>query len=483
MYKPILFIIDDNSLFIQSLNRALRGDYEIRSARTLHEAQSLLNLTFDIALVDICLNENDSTNQDGIAFLKQIKMKSEYIPVLMITAYADIERAIECTKLGAIDFIQKAQANISEIKTRLRKALEHSKLNQRIVNLEKELFLVEPRKIIGQSNKIQEIKRSIKAVADDGNVSVLIRGETGTGKELVARSIYENGWRKTGNFVPVTINALPIQTIEAELFGYEPGAFTDAKERHVGYLEKSDRGVLFLDEIGDLSLSMQSKLLRFLEEREFNRLGSTIPIKIDNQILAATNKNLEELIKQKKFREDLYFRLNVYLIQVPPLREHNEDIPSLVEHFLELFYKQGRKIRKISNGSLEILKKFYWPGNVRQLKNTIESSIFYAFSKGHSQIELDDIPLDIRQNFSFAEDFDSEDGTTNIIPVKELLARQELKYIEKALKQSKGKKAKAWKILGYNDRFTLYRRITQILQRFPHLSDEFSGIKSAIKGK
>jgi DNA-binding NtrC family response regulator len=343
--------------------------------------------------------------------------------------------------------------------------------------LERELQLIEPRKIVGDSPEMQEIKRFIEAVARDGNVTVLIRGETGTGKELVAHALHASGWRHHHPFVAVALTSLPTSTIESELFGHEAGAFTDARARRLGYIERAHRGVLFLDEIGDLPLEAQVKLLRFLEEREFQRVGSTEPIKVDVQVVAATNAELEARVQAGQFREDLYYRLKVHEIVLPPLRERADDIPMLVEHYLHLFRQRGKRVGRIAPDALQLLRHSSWPGNVRQLKNSIESAIFRAEVHGHQQIQASDLPDDAQKPASLTHVSFQRPGEANF-DIYEALARTELAYVEKALQAARGKKSEAWKFLGYNDRETLYRRVRRILEQYPQLGQEFSHVSA-----
>jgi len=481
--KPVLLIIDDDEQFQASLQRALRGIYRAQSALTPEEALGKLSPPPDVVLLDLRLSEADPDNREGLRLLETIHRHYPEIPIVMITGYPDIEIAVEAMRMGAVDFLQKANLKIGEIRARLNHALEHSRLSRRVTQLEQDLNLFEPRKIIGNSSAVLGIKRVIEGVARDGNVTVLISGETGTGKEMVARAIHANGWRQSGPFVPVMLNALPQAMLEAELFGYEPGAFTDARQRHIGYLEKAHGGVLFFDEIGDVDTNIQVKLLRFLEEREFQRLGSTRSIKVDTQVIAATNADLEKRIRDGQFREDLYFRLKVHEIVLPPIRQRPEDIPLLVDYFLQLLRQRGKRIQVIAPEALMILERFPWPGNVRQLKNTIESASFQAELHEHIRLELDDLPVNMRAKDAERMRLLIEKVTENGIDIYEEIARTELFYIEQALVATRGKKTEAWRLLKYNDRFALSRRVRRILEEYPHLKKEFPQIKERFEQK
>lgn len=479
--RPVLLIVDDDEAFLRSISRVLRADYEVRTARTRSEAEASLSPPPDVVLLDLRLREEDPSNREGIEILRLLRERLPYVPVLMITAYGDIETAVECMRMGAVDFIQKARADIREIRVRLARALEQARTAQRVDQLEQEIALVEPRQIVGESAAIREVKRMIEALARDGRVTVLIRGETGTGKELVARAIHASGWRRSGPFVAVALAALPQTTVGAELFGYERGAFTDAHRRRIGYLEKAHRGVLFLDEIGDLPLETQVQLLRFLEEREFHRLGSTEPVRVDVQVLVATNADLEDLVRQGKFREDLYHRLKVCEIRLPPLRERPEDIPALVDHFLGILRERGRRVVSIAPDVLEALRRYDWPGNVRELRNVLEAAAFRAELRGSRRIELIDLPAEVRMSRS--QTAPAEEGTVvgQGCSVYEALARLELSWTEQALQMTGGKKTEAWRLLGYHDRFTFTRRIRRLLTQYPHLGSEFPHVHAAFR--
>jgi DNA-binding NtrC family response regulator len=316
----------------------------------------------------------------------------------------------------------------------------------------------------------------IQAAARNGDVTVLIRGETGTGKELVARAIHASGWRSSGPFTAVALTALPASMIEAELFGHEAGAFTDARTRHPGYLEQAERGLLFLDEIGETPPSVQSKLLRFLEEREVQRLGGTRPIKVDTQVVAATNANLETLVARGEFREDLYFRLRVCEIVVPSLSQRRADIPDIVAHLLERLRLRGRRVHSIKPAALDVLTTAPWPGNVRQLKNAVESAAFSAELKGCGAIEPEDIPVDRSLPRNDPSHPPMQAGLGPGFDIGREVARTELGFIAEAVRVGRGRKSEAWRLLNYNDRFALHRRLRSLFRRYPDLRDAFSSL-------
>jgi DNA-binding NtrC family response regulator len=471
--KPTVLIVDDDESFRGALERVLRSDYLVRAAGAFSEALRHLSPPPDVVVLDIRLDPDDLDNRDGLLLLKKLHEQFPHIPVLILTALGEIELAVECMRLGAVDFLQK-RSDIRETRVRLQQALTRGRLSQRVQQLERDLSLVEPRQIVGSSPQMQEVRRWVDAVGREGDVTVLVRGETGTGKDLVARAIHAGGRRRDGPFTPVMLNALPASMVETELFGHEAGAFTDARERRLGYLEQSHGGVLFLDEVGELELNVQVKLLRVLQEREFQRLGSPQPIRLDIQVVAATNADLEARVHEGRFRQDLYYRLKVQEIVLPPLRERASDIPELVHHFLQVFRLQGKRVYQISSEAMRVLQSAPWPGNIRQLRNSVESGIFRAELNEHHCIEADDLPADLRleSKESAAESQRLQPGEEGF-SVYEALARVELEYVQQALQATSGKKTEAWKLLGYNDRFTLYRRVRRILTQYPILKQEF----------
>lgn len=472
--KEIVLIVDDDSEYLHALETALRREFTVISASTAEEAQRRLNQGVTLALLDIRLKEDDPANKDGLLLLESIKQARPDLPVVMMTAYGDIDIAIEAMKLGAADFIQKARVDIREFRKVLNNALERFRLERRVAELEEDLRRLEPWELVGDDPKIHEIRNLVDIVAQDGYCTVLIRGETGTGKELVARAIHSRGWRKERPFVPVLLPALPQELVATELFGHVKGAFTDAKEKRVGYIEKAQGGVLFLDEIGELSPDVQLKLLRVLETKTFARLGNSEEITVDIQVVCATNRNLEEAIKQGQFREDLFFRLKTMEIYLPPLRDRAEDIAQLVDHFLFLFRQQGRtKLAGVSPTVLECLAQYHFPGNVRELKSVIERAMMLANNNRHPLIEVTDLLLEAQQKTQVSiEPFPIQLGEEGV-NLDEELARLKLAYIQEALRLTEGKKTEAGRMLGLNDRFALHRRVKRIGEAYPHLKNAF----------
>jgi DNA-binding NtrC family response regulator len=481
--RGTILIIDDDKEYLQALETALGRDFAVVAASTPEEAQLKVDQGAALVLLDIRLNENDPASKDGLALLESIKQRQPDLPVVMMTAYGDIDIAVEAMKLGAADFIQKARVDVREFRKVLNNALQRSRLERKVVGLEEELRRLEPWELVGDDPKIQKVREDLEMVAQDGYSNVLIRGETGTGKELAARAIHSRGWRKEAPWVAVAISALPRELVETELFGHVKGAFTDAKQSRMGYIEKAKGGVLFLDEIGDLATEVQLKLLRALEARKFARVGSTDEIAVDIQVVCATNRNLEGAIQQGHFRQDLYFRLKTMEICLPPLRERTGDIPLLVDHFLFVFRQQGRtKLAGITPAALERLAPYPFPGNVRELSSLIQRAMMLANNNRHSLIEVSDLPLELQGGQAVvapppptAVSARLPEGGVNL---DEELARTELEYIDEALRLTEGKKTEAWRMLGLNDRFALRRRVKRIGEAYPHLVEASALVRS-----
>lgn len=476
--KPILLIIDDDRRLLASLQRALRREYTVLTAADRAEALREVLKEPDIVLLDIRLNAADVRDQSGVGLLREMMGGGLDAPVVMFSAYGDVETVISCIRHGAADFVQKS-ASTEELQQRLSAAFERAHLSRQVIHLEERLQQLDPTQLVGESAAIEEVKRHIFMVASDSIVTVLVRGETGTGKELVARAVHRIGLRAREPFVPISIAALNPNLIESELFGHEPGAYTGARERRVGFIEKARRGVLFLDEIGELPVETQLKLLRFLEDRRFARVGSSEEQGADVQIVAATNRPLEEAVAQGRMREDLYFRLRGAEIFLPPLRERRADIPLLAAHFLNLFRAQGRtRLKGIREAAMQSLVSYAWPGNVRELKTVLERAIIYANHANRDLVEQVDLPPDA---LNVPARGGNKGGANTLEPEGVILdlelARTELSYIEEALRLTLENKSVAWKLLGLNDRFALLRRVKVLYARYPKLVNTFPTVR------
>lgn len=386
---------------------------------------------FDAVITDIRMPE-----MSGIELLKKCKDVSPDTIVILMTAYSSIDSAIEAIRGGASDYIRKP-FRIKELIVRLKEALENVRMKERLKNLKQEKL--EEFKIIGESDSILQIKEEIRKISGASS-PVLISGESGTGKELVANLIHYNS-NRPGKFIPINCSAFPPDLLESELFGYKKGAFTGADKDKEGLFCAANRGTLFLDEISTLPLQLQPKILRAIQQMQFTPLGSTEEIKVDVRIISATNTDIEELVEKGEFRKDLYYRLNVIPIKIPPLRKRKEDIPLLIEHFTYRISKQLKIDEKeFSEDAIEKMKHFSWSGNVRQLKNLVERLLVL---KDSPVIKKNDIPSE--------EDITEEKGILN-------LKKLEKNAIERALKMADGDKSEAADLLGIHPS-TLYRKL------------------------
>ncbi|WP_333654102.1 sigma-54-dependent transcriptional regulator [Dissulfurispira sp.] len=366
MSRKSVLIVDDEEGIRESLSGILEDEgYDVLTASSGEDALAITKEHMpDIVLLDVWLPE-----MDGLETLPRLKEIDANIPVIMISGHGNIEIAVKATRLGAYDFLEKP-LSLEKVIITTKRALERKILEEENRSLKENI--IKKCRLIGDSEKIRTLRQQIEMAAQS-NSRVLILGESGTGKELVARLLHEKSQRASGPFVEVNCAAIPQELIESELFGHEKGAFTGATERKSGKFELADRGTLFLDEIGDMTLQTQAKVLRVIETQTFQKVGGSKNIKVDVRIIAATNKNLMEEVKNGNFREDLYFRLNVIPIIVPPLKERSDDIPLLIKHFIELFASEsGIRQKEITPDAVKTFQDYYWPGNIRELKNAVE---------------------------------------------------------------------------------------------------------------
>ncbi len=433
-------VIDDEAPFRRLLQKRLsRNGCQVEEFDSAESAISRLEeKDFDVALVDIKM-----PGMDGIELLKKLKEINPNIEVIIITGHGSIDSAISAMKLGAYDYITKP-CKLSELELIVEKAYEKSILQKENILLKNQLRLRTPYEtLIGRSKKIREVLAMIDRVAPT-STHVLIQGESGTGKELVANIIHKKSKRSNGPFVVVNCASLQAELLENELFGHEKGAFTGASFMKRGLFEMADGGTFFIDEISEMNPNIQAKLLRAIELKEFRRVGGNKQIQVDVRVLAATNKRLEEEVKKGYFREDLFYRLNVVTINLPPLRERKEDIPLLVDYFLKKKNLEGNKVKTISPEALEYLVNYDWPGNVRELANVIERAIILSSS---DVISIKDLPLSISRQES------SYNSISTIVSMEKSL-------IEKTLKEFNGNKTRTAKVLGISVR-NLYRKINK----------------------
>lgn len=437
--KGIIHIIDDEKIIHEVLGYLLTAEgYEVElsangdEALTKHSSQ-----TFDLILLDILM-----PGMDGIEVLTKIKKIDPFAAIIIITAYASVESAITAMKKGAFDFIQKPFKH-DELLLTVKRAIEHKKLQKENLRLKDELkkkFSFE--NIIGKSNEMNSVFELIKASAPTRS-TILIQGESGTGKELVARAIHLNSERENFPFIVVNSGSLPPDLLESHLFGHVKGAFTGAISHKKGLFEAADKGTIFFDEISSLIQETQAKLLRVMQDREFMRLGDTKTLKADVRVIAATNSDLEELIKQKMFREDLFYRLNVIKIELPPLRKRKEDIPLLVKHFQDIYSKENEKeIFSISEDIMKIFENYDWPGNIRELENLIERAVVLTKTKIITKESLPPFLLSSQKEEKMPS------FSQSAFTLKDQILIYQKKTIINSLRKSRGVQKKAAHLLG-----------------------------------
>jgi two-component system response regulator AtoC len=448
MIPKRILIIDDEESFRHMLSVILiKEGYEVEASSNGEEGlQKAAASPFDQILCDIRM-----PHMDGLEFLRKIKKTGVEAAIIMMSAYGTVDTAIEAMKLGAYDYISKP-FKPDEIILTLRKAEEREQLRRENQLLKKEVekeYSFES--IVSKNEQMQKIFDVIRKVSQYKS-TVLITGESGTGKELVARALHYNSDRSQNPFIAVNCGAIPENLLESELFGHAKGAFTDAIRTKKGLFEEADGGTLFLDEIGELPGQLQVKLLRVLQDGEIRRIGESKPIQIDVRIVAATVRDLSNEVNEGRFREDLFYRLNVLPIHIPPLRERKEDIPLLIQHFIGKYNKaMNKNVADIDRRALETLINYKWYGNVRELENTIERAIVLSEKKN---IELENLPVEVQ---NFKEEFQVELWPDEEYSIKKTSKTLEINLIKKALKKTKGNHTHAAKLLEISHRALLYK--------------------------
>lgn len=441
-----LLIVDDNKGTIDALRQIIyeKGYKSIASASAEEALKAFKNNRIDLLITDMKL-----PGMSGLELLKRIKALDNTLPVIVITAFGSVEKAVEAVKLGAFDFVTKP-FTVEEIEIKIDNALNSRKLT--LENLELSLeneylrseFSSDFAEIIGESNEILDIFKQIKRVSN-ANSPVLILGESGTGKELIARAIHNSSNRKDKPFVRVNCAALSQSLLESELFGHEKGAFTGAVRQKPGRFEIARDGTIFLDEIGELTNEVQVKLLRVLQEKEFERVGGVDTIEMKARIITATHQNLEKLIEEGKFREDLYYRLNVIPINLPPLRERKEDIPLLVNHFIKKYSQEAKKdIRGIEDKALALLISYSFPGNIRELENMVERAVVMS---NNPVLKLNDFPNIIYEE-NLGKNILNNNNVEELPNLSQLVEKYEKKIIREALQKNNGNISHTAKELG-----------------------------------
>ncbi len=437
--RGYVVVVDDEPEILTTVREVLEDEgYVTEGALTGEEALSIIEKRLpDLVILDIWLPDID-----GLEILERVKSLHPDLPILIISGHGNIETAVRAVKLGAFDFLEKP-LDLEKLLLKVEKAIEEGRIKLEVKELRAKI--TEDRELIGVSDAIKKLRETIEIVAPT-DCWVLIYGESGSGKEIVARMIHDLSPRREGPFVEVNCAAIPTDRIEYELFGWEKGACNLSEEGRRGKFELANGGTIYFDEVGDMSLAVQAKVLRVLEELKIERIGGTYPIEIDIRVISSTNKNLEEEVAKGNFRKDLFYRLNVFPIYVPPLRERREDIPYLARYFIRKFsVKYRRDVEDISEGALKVLMDYDWPGNVRELKNLMERLVITVNKR---VIEEKDLPFPLGSTFS-------TDRPVSLKEAKELFERE---YIMKLLKKNDWNISRTAEELGI-ERAHLYRKL------------------------
>ncbi|HEX2965987.1 MAG TPA: sigma-54 dependent transcriptional regulator [Syntrophorhabdaceae bacterium] len=442
-----VLIVDDEHQLVEAFKRKLSKEgFEVFTAFNGRDAVNIMKENvLDVGLFDIKLPDID-----GIELLGKLREMQPTSEVIMLTGFASVDTAIRSMKLGAYDYLTKP-CKLSELQSVIAKAYEKKQLKEKTIVLEEQLQRIEGHdEFVGQSAGAREVKQFVSMVSAS-DVPVLVLGETGTGKELVARAIHNQSTRFSNPFVAVNASCLQENILESELFGYRKGAFTGAQNDKVGLLEIANKGTFFVDEVGDMGQAIQAKLLRVLETSVFRKLGDTKEMKVDVRFIFATNKSIEEEVETNRFRKDLFYRLNTFIINVPPLRERRADIPVIAEYLMEKFSRTKEK-KAISKSALEVLMDYAWPGNVRELANVLERAILISGTR--REIVSDDFPRNIAQMQALAQSGVKRHSGQDSLRLESM----EKEHIERVLKFAGGNKSKAARLLGIS-RKKLYQKI------------------------
>jgi DNA-binding NtrC family response regulator len=445
-----ILIVDDEKNTREGLGRALEDHYDVFLASCADEAFNLMeSQQFEVVLTDLRM-----AGKSGLSVIDQC-LKQENRPIsIMMTAYGNVETAVEAMRRGAFDFLTKP-VNLEKLEILIKRATKSREIERENIVLHERLdkkYSFDG--IVGNSPELTQVLNTVKLVAPS-RATVLLEGETGTGKELIAQAIHQNSDRARKPFVPVHCAALAANLLESELFGHEKGAFTGASERRIGRFEAANEGTLFLDEIGEIDASTQVKLLRFLETRSFERLGSSKRVDVNVRLVCATNRNLSEMVKCGEFREDLLYRLNVVSIKLPALRERTDDLLSLLSHYLERFSTENKlEPIELTEGALKVLKAYAWPGNIRELRNFCENIVILKRGSQVSEYDLD-------PKYHQAYEFHAEDNPVLISQSSSLSKQDNEKHLlRSALIKSNGNRTKAAQLMGISRR-TLHRKLVQ----------------------
>lgn len=469
--KEKILIIDDDKEYANALAYSFKKEFEVLTAANRVEAMELLSFKVDAVLLDINFSEKlSSGDTSGFDILKEIREQYVLLPIIMISGYESPEIIIDAFRKGASDYVIKGKVDVKELKNLVQRHLEKNRRIQATVKSGENI------QFITASSSSQALKEECAKIASY-DTTVLITGETGVGKEVAAHYIHQLSPRRNRPFIPVNLSALPINLLEPELFGYRKGAFTDARSDRKGYFEVANFGTLFLDEIGELPKDVQVKILRFLEDKTVYPLGSTKGVPVDIRLICATNKNLKEEINKGNFREDLYFRIKVYEIVIPPLRQRCEDIQGLADYFLKNFpSKSIRSANAITRGAMELLLSHHWKGNVRELRNVLEAALLKADMEDSSHITAKHLPFEIQHNMD--KSVQAPVTLYKGIEVDKEMNSLFVDLAEKALGETMGNKKEAALLLGLKDDETMRYRLKTIHKNYPDLLEDKKCIRN-----
>jgi len=471
--RPNILIIDDDPAFISKLRFAFKN-YLFKKALSWQSATSILKNNFDLILLDLKLNP-DSDELNGLEYIKYLKDAHPDTPLVVVTADEATDTVVKAMKEGADDFLRKSEYDLLTWQKKFELLIENKRLAKQVKNYEQEQFI-----FIGESPEILEIKNTLRILAENPDITVLITGETGVGKEVAARYLHQQSLRKNGPFVAVNLSSIQENLIESALFGHKKGAFTGANYEREGYFRKANEGILFLDEIGDISPEIQIKLLRFLDTKKIQIVGDEKDVQLDVQIIAATNQDLANLVKEGKFRSDLYFRLKNFQIEIPPLRTRCSDISLLLDYYLS---KAGISLNEdnIEKNVIQNLLNYHWPGNVRELKNVVDSILLKMRILKKVKIDLDCLPEELK-NYSSLNEKELSDVQTEQNDLLKQQAVTELTAIERSLAKTFGQKQAAGELLSMSADQLRYR-VLKWWKFFPKIIDKFPNIKRYYKLK
>lgn len=471
-----ILLLDDNASFAGSLVRGLGTTFDVVAVTNVSDARIALDESTELVLLDIVLDERNPTERAGLEFLQWVASEWPGVPVVVLTGHGADEIEVEALRLGAVDYIEKEGLSVKHLRAKVQALLDRRRERLQNIELKTRLAEYEPHVLVGESSPISALRQTIQQIANS-TATVFITGESGVGKEVVARALHLASPRREKPFIPVNCAALSSELLESELFGHEQDAYTSAHQRRVGVLERADGGTLLLDEVTEIDIALQSKLLRSLQEKQIRRFGSNDSTPVDVWIIATTNRGPEEAVRHGKLRQDLFYRLNVLRVEVPPLRHRADDIPLLVRHFLgSQRRRRAVSVDRFSSAAIDLLKSYAWPGNVRELKNIVERACALCRDSevpsdlvapwlvallGASGISLSDDDLDIERRVALAQ----------------------LQAIACALERTHRRKQEAQKLLGFSNRSTMRRTITRLQNNYPDLWSQFPIIAVSYGGR